>query len=494
MPGQTAREPGGDRSLFERFLGLFAEVKRGEALTALLMFFNIFFILAAYYILKTVREALTIGGVTLGEIEGDEAKTYLSVIMAVLLLGIVPLYGFLGSRLRRLKLLWVTSIFVIVSLLVFLFWGRATGVNTAIGVSFFVWLGVVNYFVIAQFWSYANDIYTEEQGKRLFAIIAVGQSLGAVLGPLVAERGAEHTFLLLGVAAALFAICIVLYTVVNGREARASSAEKRAAAEKPLDKAGGFQLVFRTKYLFLIALTILVTNLVNTTGEYILSNAAKNHAEESVTAASIAGGSRQQGEASAAAPGRSTSAEIDEKALTSEQQQELRDARGVEIGRFYGRFFMIVNLVGLLVQMFLVSRIFKYLGVRVALFILPVIAFGGYAAIGIIGGLLIVRIAKTAENAIDYSLQNTVKQALYLPTSREAKYKAKAAIDVFFVRLGDALSAALVALGLHVLGFGPTQLAIVNVVLCGLWILLCIGIAREHRRITHEKDGEKIKA
>jgi AAA family ATP:ADP antiporter len=495
MPGQTAREPDGDKSLLEKFLGLFAEVKRGEALTAVLMFFNIFFILTAYYILKPVREALTIGGVRLWNIEGDEAKTYLSVLMAVLLVGIVPLYGYLGQRMKRLKLLWVTNLFTVTSLVVFLFWGQATGVNTAIGVSFFVWLGIVNYFLVAQFWSYANDIYSEAQGKRLFALIAIGQSLGGLLGPFITGSWSKHIFLLMGVAAAILFICIILYTVVNRREDRASDAAKRAAADKPLDKEGGFQLVFKSKYLFLIAMTVLITNVVNTTGEYILSNAAKNRSREQVPASLVVNSPGGEGaEASASAPGRSTSAEIDEKTLSKEQAQELRDLRGANIGEFYGRFYFIVNLIGLLIQMFLVSRIIKYMGVRVALFVMPLVALGGYAAMGVIGGLMIIRVVKSAENALDYSLQNTIKHALFLPLSREAKYKAKAATDVFFVRIGDALAAGVIALGLHAFGLRPEQLAYINVAVCALWIAICVGIAREHRRLADEKDGATIKA
>ncbi|MCP4443920.1 MAG: hypothetical protein GY811_01060, partial [Myxococcales bacterium] len=94
---------------------------------------------------------------------------------------------------------------------------------------------------------------------------------------------------------------------------------------------------------------------------------------------------------------------------------------------------------------FLVSRIFKFFGVRKALFVLPVTTFMGNALFGIVGTLFALRLAKTAENSTDYSLQNTVKQTLFLPTSREENYKAKQTIDMFFVRLGDALSAALVA-------------------------------------------------
>ena len=227
---------------------------------------------------------------------------------------------------------------------------------------------------------------------------------------------------------------------------------------------------------------ILVSNVVNTTGEYILSHAAKSYAEEEVPGLDAELTREAQAEARQAV--RSGEASSLEEALATATAGKLRRARSEVIGRFYGNFFFWVNLVGVVIQMFFVSRIFKYFGVRAALFVLPFIAFGGYAAIGLLGGLAVLRVAKTAENSTDYSLQNTVKQALFLPTSRESKYKAKAAIDTFFVRFGDAASAAIVAVGLHVLYFGPRAFALVNVALALVWILLNAGIAREHRKMV----------
>jgi ATP:ADP antiporter, AAA family len=195
---------------------------------------------------------------------------------------------------------------------------------------------------------------------------------------------------------------------------------------------------------------VLVTNLVNTTGEYVLSNAVREHALALV-----------QGTGEAA----------------EGQRREI-------IKAFYSDFFMWVNLASFLIQAFLVSRIITKVGVRPALFVLPVIAFGAYAAIGMVGGLALIRIAKMAENSIDYSLQNTVRQTLFLPTDRAVKYKAKAAIDTFFVRVGDTLSAVLVGVGIHQLGFGGRQLAFVNVVLVAIWIAIAVGIAHHHRKIS----------
>ncbi len=474
------------RSLLERALAPFAEVRAGEGANVVLLFANIFLVLTAYYVLKVVREGLMIGGVELFGLKGDEIKAYLPAVMTLLLLAIVPLYGAFASTVSRIRLLNTTTLLVMVTLVLFWLWGSAAGAGTAIGLSFYVYLGIVNVFLIAQFWSFANDIYSEAQGKRLFAIIAIGQSLGAVVGPRLAAYGAGRIFLLLLVSAGIFGLCLLLYNVVNRREASRVASTGEEAGE-PLEKGGGFRLVFQSRYLLLIACMILVTNVVNTTGEYILSNAAKTHAEEQVPALSA----NQEREAAAAAEAmvrRGGAADV-EQALAAVRERTLRGARSAVIGEFYGSFFFWVNLAGVLTQMFLVSRILKYLGVRVALFVLPVIAFGGYAAIALIGGLAVLRVAKTAENATDYSLQNTVKQALFLPTSREAKYKAKAAIDTFFVRFGDTASAGIVAFGLHVVHIGAREFAWFNVGLVALWLLLNAGIAREHGKLTADDRG-----
>jgi AAA family ATP:ADP antiporter len=465
-----------DRSPLERFLGIFAEVRAGEGITVVLLFLNIFLILGSYYIMKTVREALAIGGISVFGIGGAEVKAYLPAVMALLMIGIVPAYGALASKVDRIKLIRITTTIVIACLAGFWLWGRASGVGTAIGLTFFIWLGIVNVFLIAQFWSFANDIYTEAQGKRLFAVIAIGQSLGAVLGPKIAAAAADYTFLLLAGTGVVLGGCLALYTLVNARQ-HGSDQDGGQAISEPLQKDGGFELVFKTRYLLLIALMILITNLVNTTGEYILSSAAETKAEQEQSVTKVLGADAEA--RLAANPGESM-----DKVLTQPEIDKLKNARSPVVGEFYGNFFFGVNLVGVLIQMLLVSRIFKYFGVRAALFALPLIAFGGYAAIALVGGLMVVRIAKTAENATDYSLQNTVKQALFLPTSREAKYKAKAAIDMFFVRFGDAASAGLVAVGLRILGFGAREFAFVVLALCGVWIAINIGIAREHKKLV----------
>jgi len=117
------------------------------------------------------------------------------------------------------------------------------------------------------------------------------------------------------------------------------------------------------------------------------------------------------------------------------------------IGEFYGSFFGWVNIIGFVLQAFFVSRIFKAFGPGGALFIGPAIAMVGYSVILVAPVLGLVRFLKILDNSSDYSIQNAARQALFLPTSREAKYKAKAAIDAFFMRFGDVLQAGIVYAG-----------------------------------------------
>ncbi len=446
--------PRARQTVLDRLLRPLSNVRPGEGLLAVLMLVCVLLILTSYYLMKTAREGLILTGGTFG-LRGSELKTYANGAMALALIAVVPAYGALASRVRRIRLINISYAIVVVCLIGFHVLAR---IGAPIGLAFFVWLGMVSVFLIAQFWSYANDLYTEDQGKRLFAIIAIGGSVGAVLGPRLAQLA--DTFTLMLMAGGLLVAALVLFNVIEHVEGRQLSGEEVARA--PITGSGGFALVLRDRYLLLIAALLLVANLVNTTGEYILSNAAANHAAELVPAtahADLVGAARDH-------------------AITADRREIIKV--------FYGDFFFWVNLVGFLIQAFLVSRVIEKLGVRRALFALPVIAFGAYAAIGTIGGLALIRAAKVLENGTDYSMQNTVRQALFLPTARVVKYKAKAAIDTFFVRAGDTVSAVLVGFGIHELGFGGRQIAFANLAMVALWLAIAAAIARRHRLLSAE--------
>jgi ATP:ADP antiporter, AAA family len=421
----------------EKSLSFFADVRAGEGWSALLLGITVFLMLFAYYLLKTVREALILTE------NGAYIKAYSSAGQAALLMALVPLYGYIGARVVRIKLLEGLLLFFVVNLALFYGFGVAGAQE---GVVFFIWVGIFNVFIISQVWAFANDIYTEGQGKRLFPIIGVGSSLGAWLGAQGAERlvDAFHAtpYQLQLLAAAILLASGVLLFAVNRMAARHSIPEMARHAEQKLAPGNGFAMVFRNKYLKWIAVLMVLLNLVNSTGEFLLGNLVA-------------------GQATALHPGN-------------------LEAQKAFVGAFYGSFFANVNLLGLLLQMFAVSRILPRTGVRGALYIMPVISLVTYSVIGVAPILGLVRWGKTFENATDYSIQNTLRQALFLPTSREAKYKAKAAIDTFFMRFGDVLQAGVVRLGseLHLAFSG---FAWFNVGLTLAWFYVVSRLSREHR-------------
>src|SRR5262249_45619781 len=157
-----------------------------------------------------------------------------------------------------------------VQLVAFFFIGRA-GLHE--GVVFFIWVGIFNVFVVAQFWAFANDLFQEAQGKRLFPIVGVGGSLGALAGAWIAARLIEWIgpYGLLLTAAVGITVCLVFTASADRWSVRQPDPESAVKSEEPLGKEGGFQLILRDRYLLLIAILTVLLNVVNTSGEFLLS-------------------------------------------------------------------------------------------------------------------------------------------------------------------------------------------------------------------------------
>ena len=234
-----------------------------------------------------------------------------------------------------------------------------------------------------------------------------------------------------------------MYLLINAAQTGRATAQR----ETPLAGGGGFGLVFRSRYLQLIALLIILLNVVNTTGEYLIARLLASHAN----------------------------------AMAAANPAFNRQAY---IGAFTGDYQFWVNVVAFLIQAFLTSRLVKHAGLRGVLLALPLIALGGYTIIAAGVGFAVVRWVKTAENATDYSVMNTARQLLWLPTSREEKYKAKQATDTFFVRGGDLMSAAAVYLGTQVFRWDVAGFATGNVVMTLVWLGLVGLILAQHRALA----------
>ncbi|HTR56477.1 MAG TPA: hypothetical protein VMJ10_37645 [Kofleriaceae bacterium] len=263
-------------SALDRLLRPLGRVHAGEGLGAALLLACMFLILTSYYLMKTAREGMILARGSLG-LGGQELKAYATAAMAVLLVALVPAYGAIAARVRRIRLVECTYAVVLASLAVFFALDR---LGVAIGVAFFVWIGLVNVFLVAQFWSIANDLYSEQQGQRLFAVIALGGALGGVVGPPLASVAPAGALLPIG--AATLVPCVALFRVTE--RVHAQTPGDHARARTPIDGRGAFELVLRDRYLLLIAALVFVGSLVKTTGEYVLSDAAAHRALDLVPA------------------------------------------------------------------------------------------------------------------------------------------------------------------------------------------------------------------
>ena len=213
----------------------------------------------------------------------------------------------------------------------------------------------------------------------------------------------------------------------------------------PLGRAGGFTLVWRSTHLRWVAALVVLLNLVNTTGEYLLSRAFLDEAARAATLASA----------------------TDIPAFT-------RDFMRAS----YGQFYFVVNTLSVLLQALIASRMAARFGLRGMLLALPIVALGAYgvAAVGV--SFFVFRALKTVENATDYSLQNTSKALLWLNATRDEKYKAKQVIDAYFMRFGDVLSALLVYGATNLIALSPRALALVNVGFTLLALAVSLRVSR----------------
>jgi ATP:ADP antiporter, AAA family len=422
-----------------RLLNIFGDVREGETGTTVLLLANIFIVMVGSYVCKTVREPLILAG------GGAELKSYAAAGQAVALMAFVPAYSWIASRVTRIKLLTGVTLFFLLN--VELFWLAGRAGLPHLGIAFFVWVGVFNNAVVAQFWSYGNDLFDRLKGERLFPVIALGAALGSPVGAWFAkelfERGVRPFTVLQGAAVCLV-VSMLLYWSVEFLGQR-----RKEAPPQRLEGRGGFALILNSPYLGMICLLFLMLNLVNTTGEYILSKAVTGHAASLVAA------------------------------LPAAEQDAAKDSI---IGAYYGNYFFWVNILVIVLQAFVASRLVRMFGMAGALFALPCVALGAYGVLATGASLAVTRIAKTAENATDYSIMNVARQMLWLPTTRDEKYKAKQAADTFVVRAGDVMAAALVWVGTTVLGVGPREFAFANMVLVCVWLALSYLLLREYRR------------
>jgi AAA family ATP:ADP antiporter len=450
-------------SPLERFLGTFTDIRPGEGPTGLVLFANVFLLLCAYYFVKPLRDSW----IAVSSVQGlstMELKAYSSFGQSLLLAGLASLVANLSHRVTRSNLV-SGSILISMSNLV-VFWLLRPGFLAPnvpyAGIAFYLWVGMFGVFLIAQFWTMAADLYAGERGTRLLPLIAIGATAGAAFGSwlttvLVSGGMSPATLLILANIPLAASIVLSRLAYVRGPlgRGRVDPLPRPTADDERTGRAGrgAIGFIFTHRYLVTVALVALLTNWVNTNGENLMFRVLQDTLASKAAAQGITDPARVQ------------------------------ELVGRETTLFYSSLFTYVNVIALVAQAFLASRLLRYGGFGAIMLMLPVISLISYSTMALLPILPVVRSLKIAENSTDYSINNTARQVLWLPTSSETKYRAKPAIDSLFLRLGDGLAALTVVVGVHFLDLPPRAFFLVNVVLAVAWLLLAVTIVRAYSRM-----------
>lgn len=449
------------RSRLERALGIFTEVRPGEGRTALLMFANVFLILCSYYFIKPLRDGW-LAGEQIAGFEGT-IRAYSSFGQVLILVPAVSLYGRLARRYRGADLITRSTLFCIAVILAFwVIWpGFLFDFLPGSGLAFFLWVGMFSVFVVAQFWTFAADLYTDERGRRLMPLIMIGANAGGafgagLLGQLVTVDGFPQHMLLIVAVLPLLA-SIALSRVAERRGALGTGFERRAAtpAERASQKRGSIGTVLSDRFLIGVGLLTLLMFWVISNGENLLWRVIQEMLGSEATQA-VVGDAAQ------------------------------REYIQVGTSRFYSGFYTQVNLATLVLQGFVASRMLKYGGFATILLALPVVSLLSYATMALVPMLAVVKLMKIAENSTNYSLNNTARHVLWLPATAEMLYKGKPTIDTLFVRAGDGMAALTIFVGIQQLALRTSTLFWLNVALVFVWLGVAWVVIRQHRRLARE--------
>ncbi|AKF11041.1 NTP/NDP exchange transporter [Sandaracinus amylolyticus] len=431
-------------SLSARLLAPFASVRADEAPTVLLMAAQAFVLLTVYYLLKPVRESWILPG-------GAELKTYAAAVQAIALVGVAKGYDVLARRVRRDRLVAIATTIAIVCLVSF---HAASRAGLDVGLAFYLWLGAFQLLLIAQFWSFASDLYTPEQGRRLFAVLGAGAAIGSVCGAQIARvvmRVVDTPSTLLLAAAALLLAVPVLTSIAHrrhapARRARDAAAPALVAVPEPVDR-GVVARVLGDPYLRLVALFTVLLNAIATLGEYALD--------------------RSLLDAAAVAVAHHESPSVEQY-----------------VGAFKADYYSAINAVVLVLQLFAVSRVLTAYGERAALAIMPVfVVLGAIVTLGasmVLPMLVVLATTRVVENGLMHSVQSTARQTLFLVATRDGRWSGKAFIDTVTWRAGDVLGAIAVAT-LAWCDAGTSAVIALVGVLGVTWLLVVAALGREHR-------------
>jgi AAA family ATP:ADP antiporter len=384
-----------------------------------------FCVLASYYLVRPLRDALGLEG-------GADKLQWLFTATFLVMLLMVPVFGALASRLPATRFVPLIYRVIAASMLMFGLLIANHVAPVTVGRVFFVWISIYNLFIVSIFWSVLVDRFTTEQGRRLFGFIAAGGTLGTFIGPLLAATMATR----LGPVALTVAAALLLEIAVHCY--RALLARTQSQSGNPLlderrmggSMLAGITLILRSPYL----LGLVLFMLLHTSAATLLY-----FEQGRIVAGSYADtGSRTQ---------------------------------------FFAIVDLIVSALTLTLQLLLTAPLIRLVGIGGALLAMPLATIVAFAAMALAPVPATVALAQGLRRAVEFALVRPAREVLWTVVSREEKYKAKNVIETLVYRGGDAASGWLSA-GLTAMGAGFGLVALVIVPFAGMWGGLCLWLAR----------------
>ena len=408
----------------------FLGANRAELVPLAWAFAYFFCLLCGYSILRPVRDEMAIEG-------GIKHLPWMMTGTFLTMLCVTPLFGWLSARCSRYRLLLTVYTFFITNLVAFYVVMTSQVSPEWVARGFFVWLSVFNLFIVSVFWSFMADLFTPEQGARLFGVIAAGGSTGALVGPLLTTG---LTFMasvpvLMLVSAVFLSFCVgCIYRLEQWGRERSEHHRPQPGEALGGGFLAGIRLTFSSPYLLGICGYL---SLLTMTATFLY---------------------------------------LEQTRLVSEylDQPEART-------RLFSSLDFTTNLLTWLTQVFLTRRLVSRFGLVAPLLFLPLVSLIGFAGIALWPSLALYVAFSVLRRVGEYALSKPAREVLFTVVSREEKYKAKNFIDTAISRGGDASTAWLVT-AFKALGATTTHIAWALIPLMGCWAWLATMLAREEKR------------
>jgi AAA family ATP:ADP antiporter len=412
----------------ERWLARVMPATPQERAAALWSFAYFFALLAGYYVLRPLRDQMGIAG-------GVKNLPWLFTATFVTLLVAQPLYGALVARLPRARFIPIVYHFFVANLLVF--WALLTfDIETAVVARvFFVWVSVFNLFAVAVFWSFMADLFTSEQGKRLFGFIGAGGTAGALLGPIITIWLSVP----LGPVNLMIAAVIFLELAVFCVYRLERNVVMREQAQAPTESIGGSAFaaipeLVRSPYILgigvWVALLSYAATIIYFEQAHIVSEAVKS--------------------------------------------------AGLQT-RIFASIDLAVSLLTLVTQLFITGQVLKRVGTGVAAAALPLVYIVGFAVLAVMPTLIVVVTVQVVQRWMNFAIANPARQLFFTVVTREEKYKAKNLVDVVVYRGSDALSGWIFDT-LQGLGLKLGAIALCSLPVVAGWAVLSLALGREQEK------------